>query len=318
MFMDSCIKNHFDAVQMCPKAACRLMHVAISDSLPDRFAISQPGMANLNPKRNSENLLHSHDVLEIGCCIEGTGVMAVENRIYPFQTGDAWIVNDREMHVSRSNQAPCHCAYLWLDPARLVGAAAREPEVLDLEDLGGPGFPNVLSPETYGEEVHLVRQIVQEMQQKKPGYRAVVRGQVWTLLARLHRISGSGPRPVRGTDRRSMERIAPALHMMAEQYIDDLTFEQLAAACHLSLTHFRRLFCRAMGVPPMRYLAELRVRLAAAMLRGSEKPVIEVALASGYVALNTFNRHFKRIMGVSPREWRKGGSRRPVATEQAE
>jgi AraC-like DNA-binding protein len=285
--------------------ACQLVHVPLRQDLQDDFAISTPHTYYLPAGKDPISLLQSHDVLEIGYCFAGTGILVVEDRVFHFQPGDASIVGPGEMHMSRRpEEVYCEWAYFWVDPVRLIGAAAFEPEIFSTDRLGGPGFPNILSCRKYPEITSLIRDIVQELQQEKTEYRALVRGEVWTLLSRLYRLRAELPAQTQEASSGDVERIASALQYMASHYAEPLTLEDLAGTCHLSLTHFRRLFCGAVGVPPMRYLAQLRIRMAAAMLRGTSLPVIEVAWAVGYSALNTFNRHFLAFMEMTPRQWR--------------
>lgn len=60
-----------------------------------------------------------------------------------------------------------------------------------------------------------------------------------------------------------------------------------------------------MGEPPMRYLANCRMRFAAQWLRDSHEPVSRVAFEAGYESEAAFNRAFKRAFNVPPMIWRK-------------
>ena len=53
------------------------------------------------------------------------------------------------------------------------------------------------------------------------------------------------------------------------------------------------------------FLATYRIRHAKNLLRTTKKPISEIALDSGFSALNTFNRVFKKVSGMTPRQYRK-------------
>jgi AraC-like DNA-binding protein len=76
-----------------------------------------------------------------------------------------------------------------------------------------------------------------------------------------------------------------------------------------SRPHFYRCFTRHFGVTPEVYVRESRLRLAVKFLSGEPTmPVGDVAGLCGYANQTLFNRHFKRMFGVPPTQYRKGQS----------
>ena len=103
-----------------------------------------------------------------------------------------------------------------------------------------------------------------------------------------------------------MERVAPALHCLTSRYAASVRVEELARQCCMSLTNFRRVFRAVTGRSPMDYLINLRVQMAASLLRNTTRPITEIAMDVGCPTLSTFNRHFRRLQAMSPRDWRRG------------
>jgi AraC-like DNA-binding protein len=87
-------------------------------------------------------------------------------------------------------------------------------------------------------------------------------------------------------------------------YADALTVDDLAAAAGLSRAHFSREFRRAFGEPPHAYLLARRLERAAALLRNTDHPVVEICLAVGLVSLGSFTTSFKRAYGLTPTAYR--------------
>lgn len=79
---------------------------------------------------------------------------------------------------------------------------------------------------------------------------------------------------------------------------------RLAQVSGVSEAHFARSFKQAFGIPPHRYLLTRRIERAAALLRDTELPIIEVAFRTGWESLGTFGRTFRDITGESPGELR--------------
>lgn len=91
------------------------------------------------------------------------------------------------------------------------------------------------------------------------------------------------------------------------------TVETLATAAGTSRSVFAQRFLQATGVSPLRYLTELRMRLAVQRL-GRDRQAVEVVAAQlGYGSLAAFSRAFKRTVGTSPGAVRAGAQKRPLA-----
>jgi len=113
-------------------------------------------------------------------------------------------------------------------------------------------------------------------------------------------------RPERGRD-----GVLPPkrLHAVVEYIEDHLNaaprLEQIAAVAHLSPYHFARQFKAATGMPPYQYVIARRIELAKQLLQGDDIPLSEVAAQAGFVDQSQFSRHFKRLVGVTPGQFRR-------------
>jgi AraC-like DNA-binding protein len=85
----------------------------------------------------------------------------------------------------------------------------------------------------------------------------------------------------------------------------DWTIEALAGEIALSRSALYDRFVHLVGQPPMQYLTQWRMQLAARMLRESRAPVAAVALDVGYESEAAFSRAFKRLTGTPPAAWRR-------------
>lgn len=79
----------------------------------------------------------------------------------------------------------------------------------------------------------------------------------------------------------------------------------LARATGLSPFHLVRVFRHATGLTPHAFLDQLRIRHARELLRAGHAPA-EVALRTGYADQSHLTRHFRRLVGVTPRQYARG------------
>lgn len=102
----------------------------------------------------------------------------------------------------------------------------------------------------------------------------------------------------------------PARHLLRAKdladarYFDALTVADLARAAGLSQAHFSREFRRAFGETPHSYLLTRRLERAAALLRNTDRSVLEICLTVGLQSVGSFTTTFTRIYGMSPSAYR--------------
>ena len=99
------------------------------------------------------------------------------------------------------------------------------------------------------------------------------------------------------------------LHTVIEYIMEDLegspTLGQMAAVANLSPYHFARQFKAATGLAPHQYVISRRIERAQNLLRTDDELGLgEVALRVGFSDQSKFSFHFKRIVGVTPRQFR--------------
>lgn len=99
--------------------------------------------------------------------------------------------------------------------------------------------------------------------------------------------------------------ISPAIAYIAENYMEEVSIEKLSHLCHVSTSHFRRLFKQVLGWSPLDYVQMVRIDRACVLLYNCDYSVTEIGLQVGYPSPSSFNRQFRRIHGISPSQWRQ-------------
>lgn len=100
-------------------------------------------------------------------------------------------------------------------------------------------------------------------------------------------------------------QVARALSIMRERIAESLRISELARAVGLSRAAFARRFRAAIGEPPERHWARLRMQRAAELLASSDDGLAAIAASVGFVSEFAFSRAFKRWHGVPPGEYRR-------------
>ena len=89
-----------------------------------------------------------------------------------------------------------------------------------------------------------------------------------------------------------------------EHYTEKLSLEEVANQVGFSREYFCRFFKQHMGITFLRYLNEVRISHAGRILMNTDKSISEVMQESGFTNQTIFNRLFKEIYGMTPRQAR--------------
>ncbi|HSW12660.1 MAG TPA: AraC family transcriptional regulator [Solimonas sp.] len=149
--------------------------------------------------------------------------------------------------------------------------------------------------------------LADERSQNRPAQQAVINRLADILLIQVLRnhISelpeGSGNWLLALRDR----ALSAALSAMHREPQRPWTVPELAEIASLSRSAFAERFNQVLGQPPLAYLTEHRMRLAAWQLRHGSQPVCRIAEQVGYNSETAFSQAFKRSHGVSPSGYRK-------------
>lgn len=98
--------------------------------------------------------------------------------------------------------------------------------------------------------------------------------------------------------------LAPVLDWALARLHEPLTVSQLARVAHMSERTFARRFRDRMGITPLRWILQQRVRLAQELLETTEEPVEEIARRTGFGTAANLRHHFGRLTTVSPQTYR--------------
>ncbi len=282
-------------------------------SLPEEFPFSVSGLYTQTDKEIVS--LHAHDVLELGLCLDGSGIFVVDDKVLPFNGGDVCVITERETHLAQSRAGTVsHWHWLYADLERLLFPVFKNVELVKTDGLHGSGFHNIIAPRAHPRICGFIRELV-EIHTSVPDGGFVKERTLalfCLLMSELQSAFGvkEGESAVSGSVRprfepETLSRLQRAVAHITRNYARKIKISELAHLSALSTTHFRRLFEEALGKSPMRYLTHVRLTMASAELVGGQKPVSQIADESGFPTISSFNRHFRAQFGVSPREWRK-------------
>jgi AraC family transcriptional regulator len=183
-----------------------------------------------------------------------------------------------------------------LDPQLLNQAADEniDPERVDL-------VPSLPKPDPLIHQIGLT--LKQELTENGGSDRLYVQSLVNCLSVHLLKKYSTLTRSLfPTTDRSSPSRLKLVLEYIHDNLAQNFSHTDLAAIANLSISRFYRVFRQGTGVSPHQYLINARIDRAMELLRSSRNPSIgHIAHQLGFADQSHFTRHFKRIVGVTPK-----------------
>ncbi|NLY18777.1 MAG: AraC family transcriptional regulator [Clostridiaceae bacterium] len=254
--------------------------------------------------------LHWHNELEICRVKQGTGKYLINGHEYFFEPGDVFIINNDEIHLAFDDKDLVMQVILFSPSLIWPGG----PDLLDYEYLSpfeqsGSRFSNKLSHDHphIGEITGVLDEIQKEYDLKKPHYQLMIKALLLKLLTNIIRYfdieEGSCPdKRINLHDAKKLKEIAEYIE---ESFASKISLSDLSKKFNISISKLCRLFRGFSKFTPMEYIICLRVSAAKNELISTDKKIIEIAEDCGFGSVSNFNKCFKKLTGMSPREYRK-------------
>lgn len=254
--------------------------------------------------------LHFHNILEIGYCNYGRGELSydmMENQLLsvPYTGGEVSIIPRSIPHTT--NSAPgsvCFWEYLFVDVSNFLSEYEEKNPMQAEKIIERINARPLLIPT--GENAALtevVKGIIRAQTEKQPYYTEVTNGLIFSMLMLIAQANRDYAK--QNVENSTVSRqIRSALVYVDKNYAKDLQVKDLSDACHMSETHFRRLFGQSMNMSPIEYINLVRVQKACELLNKTNYSMETVAEKTGFQTVSTFNRNFNRVVGSSPYHWK--------------
>lgn len=251
--------------------------------------------------------LHFHNLMEIGVCREGEGMLILDEREIPYYPGLLTVIPHNYPHTTNSKfGTTSYWEYIFFEPEHVLQEAYPGNQALRMQMLQRVNRNAFVLDVGEAAELRSIAHTILNLQkEKKEFYRECTRTQ---LMALVFMIARCNPKQITA-DLKELdangEQILPALYYIERQYMYPIKIEELARICNMSETNFRRVFRSTTNMKPVDYINMIRVQNACKLMKHSCDSMKDIAVKAGFGTISTFNRDFKKILGTSPYQWKK-------------
>ncbi|WP_162186117.1 AraC family transcriptional regulator [Amycolatopsis jejuensis] len=241
---------------------------------------------------------HFHHEYELAYIVAGTGTRLAGTSAEAFGPGDLSLFGPDLPHayVSALDSEPVDAIVIHFARDFLGGGFFEAPvfgnvkRMLD-DAVRGLHFPGLAPP-------------LADLAGLAPPERTAELLRVLVGLSRAPRTVLSTGREPSVVNHGAAQRIQAMMDAIHTSYASPLTLSDVAQAAHMNASAASRLFTRSTGFTITDYVNTVRVNRACQLLRDTDRLVSAIAADAGFGTLSNFNRRFRELKKMSPREYR--------------
>ncbi|MEO6054330.1 MAG: AraC family transcriptional regulator [Chthoniobacterales bacterium] len=257
--------------------------------------------------RNFLSLWHFHSEYELTLIITARGMRYVGDSVERFDDGDLLLLGCNLPHVwwkDKEDRRMAEAVVIQFSADFLGADWLHAPEARSIAALLTSSSRGLSISGTTREQV---ADGMREINAMKPWNRLLALLTLLGTLAANHRknrpLATTGYQP--RLQPQEQERMGRVCNYINANYADEVSQPEAASIVGITPAAFSRFFFRHAGKTFEEYVNEIRIGQACWKLHVSDSTISEIAFAVGFSNLSNFNRRFREIKGVTPREFRR-------------
>ncbi|MDD7738682.1 MAG: AraC family transcriptional regulator [Fusicatenibacter sp.] len=263
------------------------------------------------PYRQGDMGSHDHRFFELVYITGGTAVQTLNEERMVLSPGDYFIMDYGSVHsYSQSNELTLiNCLFLpeviddTLKGCRTVEQLMQVCLIRYDTRVVGETPANRVFHDEDGRVLWLLKGLEKEYQEKQTGYREIYRSRLREILILTLRSVRKGI-----TERAKNEAVIQVIRYANEQFDRGACLSEFCRREHYSVPYISRKFHEETGMTFREYLQRLRIEKSCELLQGTSLSVEEIAERVGYEDAKFYRQIFRRMVKMTPKEYRKYGS----------
>lgn len=250
---------------------------------------------------------HWHDEIELLYLFKGNITFVIGSKAYDMQEKDIAIVKSGEVHRYESESICEHCVIEF--------GHYLDTDIFKMPIFRYTGMPSILKWNDKQEDLKLLHgkieklilDIISEYKEKKEGYSFAIKSNLYKIITLLARSFVSKVKLMENKKHITMSYMGilqEVFDYIESHYKEPISIEDVSKVANFSPHYFNKFFKNATGKTFARYLNNVRIDKAQALLRSSNQTITNIAYEVGFNSIKTFNRLFKEIVKCTPSQYR--------------
>ena len=240
--------------------------------------------------------LHTHPFTELFYVVDGKGEFNIQGQRFPVKPNDFVIINPQVEHTELSSPD---------EPLEYIVLGINGLSFSNLTPVSEGGHPfsffNLRDEQKY--ILRYLNAMVQEATSQSMSYELVCHNLLEILLIKILRHQHFDLEV--GKQSKATKDISFIKHYLETYYHESIQLEDLASMTHLSRFYISHSFKKEIGMSPMEYLIDIRIKESKILLRTTNYSISQVADIVGFTTPTYFSKQFRKSTGISPTDYRE-------------
>lgn len=257
--------------------------------------------------KSSSPEAHLHAGFEIDYVVGGTLRFGIGDQEFLGKKGDIFIIHPNEVHtVSPVGPKPVGAYHSFLFSTEFLSGSISERCYAEILLPILRGKKKIASPVTelhpYYCEIQIsMDNIIAGLQEDTSLHDLMIKSELIRIFYFLLQYESGRRQPA---SQAIPAEIYAALKYIAQNYSEKISTHDLSQLSFLSDSRFLTVFKQTVGTSPTHYINQIRLKNACQMLSDTDATVINIANACGFNNISNFNVQFKKLVGMSPLDYR--------------
>lgn len=240
--------------------------------------------------------LHTHPFTELFYVVDGKGEFNIQGQRFPVKPNDFVIINPQVEHTELSSPD---------EPLEYIVLGINGLSFSNLTPVseGGHPFSFFNLRDEQKDILRYLNAMVQEATSQSMSYELVCHNLLEILLIKILRHQHFDLEVEKQS--KATKDISFIKHYLETYYHESIQLEDLASMTHLSRFYISHSFKKEIGMSPMEYLIDIRIKESKILLRTTNYSISQVADIVGFTTPTYFSKQFRKSTGISPTDYRE-------------
>ena len=240
--------------------------------------------------------LHTHPFTELFYVVDGKGEFNIQGQRFPVKPNDFVIINPQVEHTELSSPD---------EPLEYIVLGINGLSFSNLTPVseGGHPFSFFNLRDEQKDILRYLNAMVQEATSQQMSYELVCHNLLEILLIKILRHQHFDLEV--GKQSKATKDISFIKHYLETYYHESIQLEDLASMTHLSRFYISHSFKKEIGMSPMEYLIDIRIKESKILLRTTNYSISQVADIVVFTTPTYFSKQFRKSTGISPTDYRE-------------